>query len=101
MANRYKYSKIKKDRQTKNRVLETTIYPKINEEENDIYITAKYGDRLDLLANRYYGNVELWWIIAQANHIEGTMFVTPGTQLRIPQLVEKIYSDLNNINNNL
>lgn len=30
--------------------------------------TIVQGDRLDLLAYRYYGDASKWWIIADANH---------------------------------
>ena len=33
MANRYQYTKIKKDKRTKNRVHDTTFYPKIVESD--------------------------------------------------------------------
>ena len=101
MANRYQYTKIKKDKRAKNRVHDTTFYPKIVEEENDIYMTTRFGDRLDILAHRYYNDSSMWWVIAQANNIEGTLFVEVGVQLRIPQVIQKIYGDLEDINNNL
>ena len=42
----------------------------------------------------------MWWVIAQANNITGgTLFVKPGTQIRIPQDVGSIQSDLEKINN--
>ena len=44
------------------------------------------GDRLDLLAQRFYQDVTKWWIIAEANSLEVLSFeVKPGLQLRIPQ----------------
>ena len=61
----------------------TTIYSSIPETDNDIYIISTPGDRLDLLAFQYYGNVNLWWYIAKANKLT-FMTVTPGTRLRIP-----------------
>jgi hypothetical protein len=36
-----------------------TNYPSINKSDNDIYIEIKQGDRLDMLAYKYYQDVTL------------------------------------------
>ena len=65
----------------------------------DLYIISEKGDRLDLLANKYYGDQTMWWIIATANNInDATFYVEPGIQLRIPTDTAKVLSDLQNIN---
>lgn len=97
--NRYSYSRVTHDKDKKFRKINTTLYPKIEASDDDEFILTKVGDRLDLLAFQYYGDVELWWVISQANDIEpGTLNVVPGIQLRIPQNLESIYSDLETIN---
>ena len=65
----------------------TTIYSSIPEKDSDIWVITQSGDRLDLLANQYYGNPRLWWYIAKAN---GLTFLTipAGTSLRIPANTE-------------
>ncbi len=51
----------------------------------DIYVATQTGDRLDLLANQYYGSPAYWWIIANANNIhDGKLGLKDGTILRIP-----------------
>jgi len=50
----------------------------------DIYIISKESDRLDLLAHKYYNDVTKWIYIAEANNIFGTLYIEPGTQIRIP-----------------
>lgn len=63
------------------------FYPEIPLSENDIYVITDFGDRLDLLANQFYGDVTLYWIIAAANPNKlsfGSLFINEGTQLRIP-----------------
>ena len=51
----------------------------------DIYVASQTGDRLDLLANQYYGSPAYWWIIANANNIhDGKLGLKDGTILRIP-----------------
>jgi nucleoid-associated protein YgaU len=99
MANRYTYSKIIKTSDTNKQYLESTIYPKINASDNDMYIISEAGDRLDLLANKYYNDKTLWWIIATANNInDATFYVEPGLQLRIPSNTTAIINDLQKIN---
>ena len=53
---------------------------------DDIYVATQTGDRLDLLANQYYGSPAYWWIIANANNIhDGKLGLKDGTILRIPK----------------
>ena len=61
-------------------------YPPIPPSTSDIYVVTVQGDRLDLLANTYYKDPSLWWIISVANSniTFGSMFPEPGIQLRIP-----------------
>lgn len=44
------------------------------------------GERLEQLAERYYGNPLLWRAIAAANSLFDSPFVPPGQQLIIPKL---------------
>ena len=86
-------------KETKKKYLESTIYPIIRASDNDMYIISEAGDRLDLLANKYYGDQTKWWIIATANNInDATFYVESGIQLRIPMDTNKILNDLQNIN---
>tara|TARA_R100001015_G_C4601816_1_gene156768 strand:+ start:234 stop:533 length:300 start_codon:yes stop_codon:yes gene_type:complete len=79
---------------------ETVVYPVINPSINDIYIITKQGDRLDNLAWEYYRDPSLWWIIARANNIgKGTLFPEVGVQLRIPDDVESLQNEYNELNN--
>jgi hypothetical protein len=99
MANRYTYSKIVKTPETNESYLESTIYPQISAADNDIYILTDETDRLDLLAITYYRDPAMWWIIATANNLnDASMYIEPGTQLRIPTNVQKIMSDLSKLN---
>ena len=96
---RYINSDILKTKETKKQYLESTIYPIVRASDDDMYIISEAGDRLDLLANKYYGDQTKWWIIATANNInDATFYVQPGIQLRIPMDTNKILSDLQNIN---
>lgn len=48
------------------------------------YLVAE-GDRIDRLADRFYGDPELWWVIADANpDVLLPDPLAPGVVLRIP-----------------
>ena len=52
---------------------------------SDPIIRASEITRLDLLAHKYLGDRNLWWMIAQANGLtNGSMHATPGQELVIP-----------------
>ncbi len=56
-------------------------------ESNKInYVTQilKEGDRLDIIAGRFYKNSTYWWIISAASGIGWGLQVPPGTVIRIP-----------------
>lgn len=48
------------------------------------------GERLDIIAHRYYGDEEYWWIIALANRIMDPFSLTVGSRLRIPSEAKSI-----------
>jgi hypothetical protein len=71
-------------------------YPNIPKSNNDIYVVTQGGDRLDTLANDFYSDSSLWWIIAAANNIHDASFaVSDGTTLRIPENYTEIISNFN------
>jgi len=73
-----------------------TIFPKIELSENDLYIYARDGDRLDNLAYKYYSDTTLWWIIARANDLVGdSMFISIPARLRIPMNISPILNAIN------
>ena len=60
-------------------------YPEVLPNENDIWVETEFGDRLDLLANQFYQDVTLYWIIAIANPNKvnmGSLFLTEGSQIK-------------------
>ena len=96
---RYTYSETLTTKETKRRYLESVIYPKIPFSEEDIYVVTTATDRLDLLANQYYGDVAYWWVIAVANNInDGTLYIEEGRQIRIPANLPSILNELERIN---
>jgi len=79
-------------------VYKSILYPEITESSTDLYIFTKQGDRLDLLAAKYYNDVTQWWIIAHTNKIKGTLSVPLNTQLRIPMDTVTIQNNLIGMN---
>ena len=77
-----------------------TKYPEIPLSENDIYVITVIGDRLDILANRYYGDPTLYWIISAANPSQSfsSMYIIEGSQLRIPNNVSNVLSSYRALN---
>ena len=66
---------------------------------NDYYVITTAGDRYDTLAQQFYNDYSLWWIIAAANNSErASLVVQPGIQLRIPTDIENIISNFNSTN---
>jgi len=77
----------------------TTIYPETPISEDDYYIITTAGDRYDNLADQFYNDHTLWWVIAAANNSErASLIVEPGIQLRIPGDIYTIIDNFNNIN---
>jgi|TARA_R100000664_G_C2744061_1_gene132152 nucleoid-associated protein YgaU len=89
---RYNNTKIKLSNKTsdrpnsKQRYL-TTIYDRVPFSNSDLYVISQEGDRLDNLANQFYGDSSLWWYIANANNLN-QINLEPGTSLRIPASLE-------------
>ena len=84
MNYRYQNIEITKNN-TGERYYSNNIYPDIPLSNNDSYIIAVLGDRLDLLAFDFYGDTSFWWVIASANSLPGdSLYVEPGMQFRIP-----------------
>ena len=72
---------------------QTNKYPEIPRSSDDIYVITNFGDRLDLLANQFYGDSTLYWIIAAANPNSvdfGSLFMQEGSQIRIPVNLNEI-----------
>ena len=97
---RYDNTRVKR-KESGDRVYSYTLYPKVPIKISDVFIKPTYGTRLDLLAQEYYGDVSLWWIIAQANGVKGFTALYPenyeGT-LRIPTEIQDILNEFESIN---
>ncbi len=58
-------------------------------------LDPRFGDRLDNLAYKYYGDVSLWWIIAKANNLDAAHIgLDVDNQIRIPMEITPILTKL-------
>jgi len=80
------------------RFFRTTTYPSIPVDPTDSYIYPSSEDFLDTLANHFYKDPTLWWVIAQANGLKGTLKPKAGIQLRIPGNIGKILAKFSSAN---
>tara|TARA_A100001515_G_scaffold111236_1_gene92290 strand:+ start:40 stop:339 length:300 start_codon:yes stop_codon:yes gene_type:complete len=95
---RYKNTKVIIDREG-NRVFGTTFYPTIPLQDSDKFIAVTRGQRLDTLADQYYGDQTLWWIISKANNLSGAEIqLDPSKTYRIPINISPILSEFNDLN---
>jgi len=96
-----RYSNIPKIKsRTGKLIYATSRYPEVPLSENDTYVYTSIGDRYDTLANDFYNDSSLWWVIAISNpDIDLSTLVIPnGSQIRIPSNISSIINDFKNIN---
>lgn len=81
------------------RYYKNVIYPEIPLHEDDIYVITTGGDRYDVLAQQFYKDSSLWWVIATANTSNmDSLVVEQGIQLRIPfqpEVAVQIFEEIN------
>ena len=95
---RYRNNKIRKDKNNI-RYYKPRIIPNIPIKDTDIFVYPLYGDRFDTLAQRYYEDSNLWWIIAKANEVSnGKISPNPEVKLRIPTEIDDILESIDNSN---
>ena len=97
--NRYQNIQIEKST-TGKRMYKTVRYPDIPLSENDIYVYTVQGDRFDILAQQYYSDSSLWWVISIANDnlSQNSLVIPEGIQIRIPSNVQGVLDLYKQIN---
>ena len=69
-------------------------YPEVSAAPDDILYTVARKDRIDALAQRFYGDSTLWWIIALANELRLLPTdLQENTQIRIPN-GKRVFTDI-------
>jgi hypothetical protein len=99
MASRLRTLKVKNS--DRKRIYKALKYPEIPLSIEDLYIITTDGDRLDLLANQFYQDVDMWWIIAIANPntVKRDSFnLKPGLEIRIPLDTQGIMQNFESLN---
>ena len=99
---RFLNRKSKKDKDNKSTTYYKNVkYPTIELSQQDVYITAGVNQRLDLLAKKFYNDVELWWVINIANPNlvpRDSIYIPIGAQVRIPNNIQSIKLNFNELN---
>ena len=89
---RSKSTKFKLDK-NRNRYYLPTIVPSIPLSDTDLFIRTAVGERFDSLAQKFYGDSNLWWIIAKANDMaNGKIAIDNEKKIRIPMNIQPILS---------
>lgn len=84
--NRYSQTPIVKTTENTNLRYINVKYPNIPLDSQDVYVYTSIGDRYDVIAQSYYSDSRLWWVINRANPNQpnDSLHPVPGTQIRIP-----------------
>jgi phage tail protein X len=95
-----RYQNIPKTKIDGNLVYQTSRYPEVQLSVNDIYVYTTQGDRFDILAQQYYKDSSLWWVISIANNDlnQSTLIIPEGIQIRIPANYSNVVRNFNAIN---
>lgn len=84
--NRYSQIPIFSTPQNEKKRYVTVKYPTIPLDLSDIYVYTNKGDRYDTLAQSFYNDSTLWWVINRANPSQdaNSLFPSVGAQIRVP-----------------
>jgi len=96
-----RYQNIPKTKIDKKLVYVTSRYPEVPITSDDIYVYSVQGDRFDVLAQQYYKDSSLWWVISIANTDilpQNSLIIPEGIQIRIPAFYSGIINNFNRIN---
>ena len=96
-----RYQNIPKTKINGKLVYRTSRYPEVPLSINDVYVYTTQGDRFDTLAQQYYSDSSLWWVISIANTDkvnQSTIVIPEGLQIRIPATYANVIQDFNIIN---
>ena len=66
--------------------IETSNSTPVEDSTQDVYheVLKEEENRLDIIANKYYGSPDMFWVIAMGNNIVDPFVIKAGDILRIP-----------------
>lgn len=74
-------------------------FPSFEESSDDIVIQIGDYDRLDVIAEEFFGDPSLWWVIAVYNNIGNpSLYVDSQQYLRIPNDIQRVFSKIKELN---
>jgi nucleoid-associated protein YgaU len=80
-----RYDNLNIQQKTKGIVFHSNLMPYFEASDSVILIITQEDDRLDILANLFYKDATMWWVIALYNNLTNIdLKLEPGLQLRIP-----------------
>lgn len=102
MANRYQNIKRLRTREGRN-YISNPIYPQITPSGQDTYLITRQGDRFDKLAQEFYNDSSLWYIIASTNPeaFSGGLIPKIGVQIRVPSNQNAILDSFRTFNDTI
>jgi hypothetical protein len=56
--------------------------------------TIVAGERLDVLAHKYFGEDSYWWVLALVNRISYPLSIAAGTKIRVPYDVKDVFKKI-------
>lgn len=85
-TSRYQVLRVIEDKDT---YLETYNQVEVPLSDGDSYHVVKHSEvnRLDIIANTFYGRSDYWWAIALANNFIDPFVVQEGVMIRIPSVI--------------
>lgn len=81
-----KYRQIVEDNQSRVETFNQTFVEKSTDDKFHT-VLQEQENRPDIIANIYYNDPSLWWIVSLANELIDPFIIKPGSVLRIPPLI--------------
>lgn len=78
---------------------QSMVIPNFEQRSDDIVIQIDDYTRLDVIANDYFGDSTLWWVLTAYNNLSGDSLYTTGLKyLRIPSDINIVYNKIKEVN---
>jgi len=95
---RTRFTKTKKRFDSKQQY-QSLILPIFEERSDDIIVEVNDYTRLDVLANRFFNDATLWWVISAYNQLPAdSIYTTDKKNLRIPNNIQTVFNKIKDLN---